>query len=88
MLTSGGGATAYEGRAAIGRLVERAGVELTVIAGGGVTSEHVAALLGATAVREIHLSGVSLVRVAGGEFGMTPVPNPGRLMRVMDELKR
>ena len=87
LLTSGGGVTAYEGRAAIGRLVERAGSELTVIAGGGVTAEHVAALLNATGVREIHLSGVSQVRVAGGEFGMTPVPNPGRLMRIMEVLK-
>ena len=71
LLTSGGGSTAYEGRAAIGRLVKRAGGELAVMAGGGVTAEHVAALLDATEVREIHLSGVSQVRVAGGEFGMT-----------------
>lgn len=87
LLTSGGGATAYEGRAAIGRLVKRADGRLAVIAGGGVTAEHVAGLVEATDVREIHLSGISLVRVAGGEFGMTPVPNPGRLMRIMEVLR-
>lgn len=88
LLTSGGGATAYEGRAAIGRLVKRAGGRLAVIAGGGVTGEHVGALVEATEVREIHLSGISLSRTAAGEFGMTPVPNPGRLMRIMEVLKR
>ena len=87
LLTAGGGTTAYEGRAAIGRLVRRAGSELTVIAGGGVTAEHVSALVNATEVPEIHLSGSSLVRVTAGEFGMTPVPNPGRLMRLMDALR-
>jgi len=86
LLTSGGGApTAFEGRAAIGRLVNRAGERLAVIAGGGVAAEHVSALVDATGVREIHLSGST--RAGGaGPFGATPGPDPGRLQRLMDEL--
>ncbi len=86
LLTAGGGATAYEGRGVIGRLVERAGGRLTVIAGGGVTAADVTALVEATGVREVHLSGIRLERVAGGVFGMTPVPNPGRLRGVVEAL--
>ncbi len=88
LLTAGGGATAYAGRRVIGRLVERAGGDLTVIAGGGVTAADVVELMAATAVREIHLSGIRLERVAGGVFGMTPVPNPDRLGGVIDALNR
>jgi copper homeostasis protein CutC len=71
----------------IGRLVEQAGRRLVVMAGGGVVAEHVAALVAATGVREIHLSGIVLRPAVGAGFGMTPVPNPTRLGRVMDVLR-
>ena len=86
LLTSGGGATADAGRATIGRLVQQAGSRLAVMAGGGVIAEHVAALVAATGVREIHLSGIVLRPASGAGLGMTPVPNPTRLSRVMDVL--
>ncbi len=87
LLTSGGGTTADAGRAVIGRLVEQAGPRLAVMAGGGVVAEHVAGLVAATGVREIHLSGIVLRPAVGAGFGMTPVPNPARLSRVMDVLR-
>ena len=86
LLTAGGGATADAGRAAIGRLVKQAGDSLAVMAGGGVTAEHVAALVEATGVREIHLSGIALRPAGVGGFGMTTVPNPDRLRRIMAAL--
>ena len=88
LLTAGGGASAYEGRGVIGRLVRRAGTDLTVIAGGGVMAAEVVGLVEATSVREVHLSGIRLERVADGVFGMTPVPNPGRLSGVIEALGR
>ena len=88
LLTAGGGASAYEGRGVIGRLVRRAGTDLTVIAGGGVMAEDVVGLVEATSVREVHLSGIRLERVADGVFGMTPVPHPGRLSGVIEALGR
>jgi copper homeostasis protein len=54
VLTSGGAATAYEGRATLARLVAAAGERLTVLAGGGVGPEHAAELVRATGVRELH----------------------------------
>ncbi len=87
LLTSGGGVTADAGRALIGRLAERAGQRLAVMAGGGVVAEHVEVLVETTGVREIHLSGIVLRPAIGAGFGMTPVPNPTRLSRVMDALR-
>ena len=53
VLTSGGAATAAAGSEALRRL---AGHErLTVLAGGGIRSPHVAGLVAATGVREVHL---------------------------------
>lgn len=89
VLTAGGAPPAFEGRQRLARLVRRAGAAITVIAGGGVTSEHVVELVKATAVREIHLSGSYQVegsRSVG--FGMNTLPNPARLMRVLEALDR
>lgn len=90
VLTSGGATTAFEGRTGLARYVKRAGRELTVIAGGGVVGEHVVDLIGATGVSEIHLSGSYQVPGSGGAlgFGLTTVPNPARLLRVLEALGR
>jgi copper homeostasis protein len=54
VLTSGGAATAAEGAATIARMVARAGGALTVMAGGGVRTANVEALVARTGVREVH----------------------------------
>ncbi len=54
VLTSGGAPTAAAGAAMIARLVRQAGDRLVVIAGGGVRTHNVAALVHATSVREVH----------------------------------
>jgi copper homeostasis protein len=53
VLTSGGAATAVEGAEVLRRLA--ADRRITVLAGGGVRSPHVAELVAATGVREVHL---------------------------------
>ena len=54
VLTSGGAPTAADGAAMIARLVRQAGDALVVMAGGGVRTHNVAALVRATSVREVH----------------------------------
>ncbi len=55
LLTSGQAKTAVEGAALIRRLVEHAGERLSIIVGGGVRPENVAALL-STGSKEFHAS--------------------------------
>lgn len=54
VLTSGGRPTAAEGTAMIAALVARAGEAITIVAGGRVRADTVAALLWQTGVREVH----------------------------------
>ncbi|MFB6249482.1 MAG: copper homeostasis protein CutC [Salinibacter sp.] len=54
VLTSGGAATAWEGRGTLRELVERSGEDLTVIGGGRVRSDHVRPLVEETGLREVH----------------------------------
>ncbi|MEF8940438.1 MAG: copper homeostasis protein CutC [Salinivenus sp.] len=54
VLTSGGAATAWEGRSTLRALVERSGHALTVLAGGRVRGEHVCRLVEETGLREVH----------------------------------
>ena len=54
VLTSGGAGTAADGAAMIAQLVRQAGDALVVMAGGGVRTHNVAALVHATGVREVH----------------------------------
>lgn len=54
VLTSGGAATALEGSDSLANLVQLAGHRITVIAGGRVRPENVAAIVRKTGVREIH----------------------------------
>jgi copper homeostasis protein len=87
ILTAGDGATAFEGRQRIAMLAGRAGTAMTVIAGGGVTGDHVVELVTTTGVREVHLSGSFQVRAdRSGGFGMNTLPNPARMMRVIDAI--
>lgn len=55
VLTSGGRATALEGRDVIRRLVQRARSHLVVMAGGGVRADHVVQLVAHSGVTEVHL---------------------------------
>lgn len=54
VLTSGGRPTAAEGTAMIAALVARGGEAITVMAGGRVRADTVAALVWQTGVREVH----------------------------------
>jgi copper homeostasis protein len=54
ILTSGGAETAMAGAPRIRQLVERAGDRIRIIAGGSVTAENAAALVGKTGVRCVH----------------------------------
>jgi copper homeostasis protein CutC len=54
VLTSGGRPTAAEGTAMLAALIARGGEAITVVAGGRVRAETVAALLWQTGVREVH----------------------------------
>ncbi|HEV8111792.1 MAG TPA: copper homeostasis protein CutC [Planctomycetota bacterium] len=64
ILSSGGAADAYAGRARLGELVRRARGRLVVMAGGGVRPGNVAAILAETGVLEVH--------------GSVPLRLPGR----------
>ena len=55
VLTSGGGATAWDGAGALRRLRLRAAERLTILAGGGVRSDHARQLIDHTGVCELHL---------------------------------
>lgn len=56
VLTSGGAPTAWEGRATLRTLVERAAGRIEVLAGGGVRDHNLADLLAATGVEQVHAS--------------------------------
>ena len=55
VLTSGGAPTALQGAENLARLNLRAGSELTVMAGGAITSANVAEVIRRSGVREVHL---------------------------------
>jgi copper homeostasis protein len=59
LLTSGAAPTALDGADLIARLVARAGDQLVVLPGGGVTEATAAAIVAATGARELHFSGRS-----------------------------
>jgi copper homeostasis protein len=64
ILTAGGTSTASDGATVLASLARRAGSRLTVLAGGGVREENVAALVWASGAREVH---VRLTRLTLGE---------------------
>jgi copper homeostasis protein len=63
-LTSGGAATALEGAPMIRKIVERAGNDLVVMAGGGVRARNVKELVDRSGVREVHARDVRGMREA------------------------
>lgn len=88
VLTSGAAPIALEGADQIARLVASAPPGGSVVAGGGVTAENVAALLAATGVREVHASakqwrtsgsrpGPQTADLAGVSAGPVPGSPPG-----------
>jgi copper homeostasis protein len=64
VLTSGGAATAFDGRAAIAELVGRAPAGLGIVAAGGIRGESVVELVRATRVTEVHLAATDVGRFA------------------------
>jgi copper homeostasis protein len=64
VLTSGGAAMALEGAPVIRRLVERAGSDLVVMAGGGVRARNAKEVVERTGVRELHARDVRGMREA------------------------
>lgn len=54
VLTSGGASSALVGADAIARLARRAGDAMTIVAGGGVRSDHAAELVDRSGVTELH----------------------------------
>lgn len=67
VLTSGQAATAPQGVATIARLVRQAAGGIGVLPGGGITPDNVAALVRATGVSEVHLTG-AVPRQSGMAF--------------------
>ena len=55
VLTSGGAPSALEGVGALKHLVERAGDDMTILAGGSITASNVAEVVRLSGVREVHL---------------------------------
>ncbi|HEX5970651.1 MAG TPA: copper homeostasis protein CutC [Gemmatimonadaceae bacterium] len=55
VLTSGGAPSALQGAECLARLTLRAGSDLTVMAGGGITAANVAEVIRRSGVREVHL---------------------------------
>jgi copper homeostasis protein len=56
VLTSGGAPTAWEGRAMLRTLVERAAGRIEILAGGGIRPHNLTDLLAATGVEQVHAS--------------------------------
>lgn len=54
LLTSGGAATAWQGRHVLRKLVKATGDELTVLGGGRIRGDHVRELVEETGLREVH----------------------------------
>ncbi|MEZ4908946.1 MAG: copper homeostasis protein CutC [Saprospiraceae bacterium] len=56
ILTSGGATTASEGIDTISKMVDIAGEDIMIMAGGGINSEHVMKIIEYTNVKEVHFS--------------------------------
>ena len=81
VLTAGGRRSAWEGRHRLARLVALASDRITIVAGGAVRGEHVAALIEATGVREVHARAsatAGLCEALGGIFETCRHPTPAR----------
>lgn len=94
ILTSGGARTAYEGRAAIARMVAQAKGAVTVMAGSGITPQNAADIVAATGVSAVHASCTGHVpedaEVAAFGFGpaQRPFTDPNRIAALRVALGR
>jgi len=87
ILTAGGAGSAYDGRLVIERLVTHAPPGLIVVAGGGVRGDTVVELIRRTGVTEVHLAGSHQVPSAARSGQLTTVPNPARVLRVVEAVR-
>lgn len=66
VLTSGGAATAWQGRAILRELVTTCGDELTVLGGGRIRGDHVRRLVEETGLTEVHARASAVAGVIAG----------------------
>ena len=86
VLTSGGAASAWDGRETIARMVGAADGRCRVIAGAGIRSEQVGALIAAIGSRAIHASARSKQAAAGPKtfgFGTGSAPADEKIVRAL-----
>ena len=94
LLTSGGAPTALAGRETLARLVARAGSDLVIMAGGGVTAESAPLLAKEAGVREVHVRAAEPVesamvaRTPNVTFGKPYVPDEYRWPAVREDKVR
>ncbi len=69
VLTSGARSTALEGLDTLRSMVERADGRIAVMAGGGLSLDHLATLIGASGVRDVHLASAASRPVAREQSG-------------------
>lgn len=72
VLTSGGRATAWEGREAIARYQRNFGEHIAIMAGSGINSTNVVDILNVTNIKEVHASAKSIIQTA---YTHTPDPS-------------
>ena len=84
VMTSGGKATAFEGRSQLARLVTQYGSQIEILAAGGIRPENVRSIVDASGVTQVHAGlGTQLVdpsqpQSAGSvRFDAIPSENPG-----------
>ena len=66
VLTSGGAATAWQGRETLRELVKLCGDELTVLGGGRIRGDHVRRLVEETGLTEVHARAAAVAGVIAG----------------------
>lgn len=91
VLTSGGIASAIDGADVLAGLVQRAGDDLVVMAGGGVRAANVAEVIERTGVAEVHLRAAESIASASihrsEEFGYDLGSRLVTSARMIDELR-
>lgn len=92
ILTSGQQPSATEGADLIAQCVQKAAGRITILAGGGIQSSNVAALIQQTGVNEVHFSAVrelpGTVRTSGPDlFPGKTIPFPGKVQRIHNAIR-
>ena len=73
VLTSGGQPDVWRGRDALQSLVRQANSRIAILAGGGITADRIAEIIGATGLREVHLS-ARTTRASAMQFRRDDIP--------------